>query len=75
MTATATWLLILFGIGIGAIAAGLLAERRHRLLSRRLSDYRSALVALTNAVQDSDQALNFTRRMEMAMDRAREVLG
>ena len=75
MTATATWLLILFGICIGAIAAGLLAERRHRLLSRQLDDYRSALVALTNAVQDSDQALNFTRRIELAMDRAREVLG
>jgi len=73
MTATATWLLILFGTCIGAIAAGLLAERRHRLLSRQLDDYRSALVALTNAVMDSPR--NFTRRMEMAMDRAREVLG
>ena len=74
MTATATWLLVLFGICIGAIAAGLLAERRHRLLSRKLDDYRSALVALTNAVQDSDQALNFTRRMEIALDEARRVL-
>ena len=73
MTTTATWLLILFGTCIGAIAAGLLAERRHRLLSRRLSDYRSALVALANAVMDSP--CDFTRRVNLAMDRAREVLG